>query len=340
MVEGRFYYPHSARCVPARVSVGEGRLLRITTPEGEVLAEAPAKSVNISSRLGDVPRRIHLPDGGTFETGDNDGIDDMLRQARVGFGRGWVDRLERSWRMVAVSVAFACTVGVAFAIWGIPATARILAFETPPTLATMVSDQTLEIMDAHYLKPSTLSDAEKSKAQALFDRVAAASSCGPHRCTLVFREGTLIGANAFALPDGRIVLTDQLRKMIKNDDEIEGVFAHEMSHVAHAHGLQRVYEASLIPATIAVVTGDVSQVSQLAVILPGILMQSAYSRDFETQADADAVQTLKRIGARPAAMGDLLERLEHQKCGKNGCGPSWLGDHPETSRRVEMFRSH
>jgi Zn-dependent protease with chaperone function len=339
MVEGRYYFPHSARCVPARVAIAEGRLLRITTPEGEALAEVSIRVVKISSRLGDVPRRIRLPDGATFETGDNDGIDDMLREARWGFGRGWVNRLESSWGSVAISVAFACAAAAAFVIWGIPATARVLALETPPTLATMVSDQTLEIMDGHYLKPSKLSDADKARAQALFDRVAAVSSCGAFRCTLVFREGALIGANAFALPDGRIVLTDQLWKMIKSNDEIEGVFAHEMSHVAHAHGLQRVYEASLVPATIAVVTGDVSQVSQFAVILPGILMQSAYSRDFESQADADAVQVLRRIGARPSAMGDLLERLERTKCGKDGCGPNWLGDHPETRRRVEMFRS-
>ena len=66
--------------------------------------------------------------------------------------------------------------------------------------------------------------------------------------------------------------------MAKMTTEIEGVFAHEMAHVYHAHGLQRVYQASLVPAAIAFITGDASQVGHFATILPGVLLQSAYSR--------------------------------------------------------------
>ncbi|MEJ0042041.1 MAG: M48 family metallopeptidase [Rhizomicrobium sp.] len=141
------------------------------------------------------------------------------------------------------------------------------------------------------------------------------------------------------MPDGTIVMTDPLWALVKQDAEIEGVFAHEMSHVDHAHQLQRIFEASLIPATIAIFTGDMSQMSQISAILPGIIVQSAYSRGFEQQADDDGAATLRRMGEKPSRMADLLERMDKKLCGKNGCPPSWIGDHPNTAIRAARLRA-
>jgi predicted Zn-dependent protease len=114
-----------------------------------------------------------------------------------------------------------------------------------------------------------------------------------------------------------------------------------MSHVDRAHGLQRIYQASLVPAAIAFVTGDASQIGQIATILPGILLQSAYSRTFEQQADDDAAKQLHRMGKSPAPLAELLERLEQKHCRrKEGCGPNWLGSHPATTERAAWLRAH
>ena len=110
-----------------------------------------------------------------------------------------------------------------------------------------------------------------------------------------------------------------------------GVFAHEMSHVNHAHGLQSVYQASLVPAVIAFVTGDAGQVGHIAAILPGILLQAAYSRGFEQQADDDANRELRAHGEDPGRLADLLERMEHEICNKGGCLPELAGFPPPDS---------
>jgi Zn-dependent protease with chaperone function len=339
MVDGRYFFPHSARFVEARAVLTADRRLHIEDRAQAMLADLPFKDVRVSARLGNIARRLTLPDGACFETYDNDGIDDMLADARRISGQGFVDRLERSWRTVAVSVLLAGLAGWGFVVFGIPAIAMGLAQSTPPVVARVMSDQTLAIIDRSSLEPSKLSPSDMKRADMLFERVASYAPRGRGGYALLFRSGKAIGPNAFALPDGRIVMTDQLWKLVKNDDEIEGVFAHEMSHVDHAHGLQRVYEASLIPAAIAVVTGDLSQVSQLSVILPGILLQSAYSRGFEQQADDDAAARLTRMGGHPARFAAFLERLDARLCGKSGCGPSWLGDHPDTKLRAERLRS-
>jgi Zn-dependent protease with chaperone function len=338
MIDGRYFHPHSASFVPGRAELLDSKTLRVSGADGAVLAEAPLRKVKISSRLGNIARRLTFADGAMFETYDNDGVDDMLAEARKFSGDGWVDRLERSWRTVVVSVLLAGAVGAAFLIWGIPALALELALHTPADVAKLMSDQTMSAIDSTYLKPSKLPSAEQKKAQALFAHVASAAPRGEKGYRLLIRAGGPLKANAFALPDGRVVMTDELWALVKNDDEIEGVFAHEISHVDRAHGLQRVYEASLIPAVIAVVTGDLSQVSQLSVLLPAILVQSAYSRENEEEADGDAVETLKRMGAKPERFAELLKRLDAANCGKSKCEPGWLSDHPQTEARIEHLR--
>jgi Zn-dependent protease with chaperone function len=172
----------------------------------------------------------------------------------------------------------------------------------------------------------------------LFRLTARAAPRGEGGYRLLMRDAPLIGPNAFALPGGEVVVTDQLVTLARSDAELEGVIAHEMSHVDRAHSLQRAYQASLVPAAIAFITGDATQVGHIATILPGVLLQSAYSRAFEQQADDDAKAQLRGMGVDPAALGDLLQRIEAKMCGKEGCLPSWLGSHPATAARAARLR--
>jgi hypothetical protein len=127
MLEGRYFFPHSARFVPARAAIAGGKTLRIENLDGSVLAEVPLRKVRVAARLGRIARRFDLPDGARFETDDNDGADEMLRAARRLPGWGWVDRLERSWRTVFLSVLLAALAAYGFVLYGIPAIAAELA---------------------------------------------------------------------------------------------------------------------------------------------------------------------------------------------------------------------
>jgi Zn-dependent protease with chaperone function len=337
MLPGRYFYPNAARFVPARAGA-EGRLLRIEDESGGVLVQTPARAVRVSARLARLTRRFDLPDGAIFETDDNDGADDLLRALRKRRRGGFTDRLERAWPVVALSLLVTLATGAIFIVQVIPRVAEWLARETLPAVAHTMSEQTLSALDRFALKPTKLSAADQFKATKLFLTVATHARGGLRGYRLVFRSGT-IGPNAFALPDGTIVMTDELWPLIKDDEEIEGVFAHEMSHVDHAHGLQRVFEASLFPAALAIFTGDMSQISQMAAILPGIIAQSAYSRSFEQQADDDAAATLRSMGEKPSHMADLLERLDKKMCAGKTCPPSWIGDHPNTVERAARLRA-
>jgi len=339
-VAGRYFFPRSTRFVAAQASAAGSDRLQIADDAGTLLAQIARKDIRMSARLGNLPRRLDFADGSHFETTDNDGIDDLRRTLNLRAPGGVLHRLEKSWRWALASVAVAILASYLFIAFGIPAIAKELADRTPASVATVISRQTLDFLDQATMNPTALKAAEQARALKLFRTVARHAPRGEQGYQLKFRDGGAIGANAFALPDGTIVMTDQIWKLSKNDEEIEGVFGHEMSHVDHAHGLQSIYQASMIPAVIALITGDVSQVSQLATILPGILVQSSYARGFEQQADDDSAKLMLSMGAKPSHLADLLERLEVTHCGsKNGCAQGWLGSHPDTDVRAAKLRA-
>jgi Zn-dependent protease with chaperone function len=315
------------------VAKPSGDVLEITDNTGTALASIPLKSVQATARLGAMRRRLDFPDGSSFDTEDHDALDALLGHTSL------LHRLESSWRSVLISVLVAGLATAGFALYGVPAMAGWLARHTPPSMAAFATRQTLETMDKVALNTSKAAPGVQSHYRDLFKTVAARAPHGVQGYRLLFRDAPAIGPNAFALPDGTVVLTDQMIPLVKRDEEIEGVFAHEMSHVDHAHGLQRIYQASLVPAAIAFITGDASQVGHFAAILPGILLQSAYSREFEQQADDDAARLMKRMDKSPAPLADLLERMEKKICGHDGgCGPNWLGSHPATATRAARLR--
>ena len=330
---GHYFLPRTARSIAATLALsGDGQLC-VTNEEGGWLTAAGRDEVRATSRLGRLRRKIEFPAGGCFETEDNDAVDAMLRPKDR-----FMHRLEQSWRVMLAAVAVSVAAAAAFAYFGVPWAAGILARHTPPSVARLAAEQTLDLLEGRILKPSRLPKPQQNATQALFGEVMAQAPKGVKGYRLLLRDAPVIGPNAFALPDGTIVMTDQLVRLSRNGEELQGVFAHEAAHADRAHGLQSVYQASLVPAAVAFITGDVSQVGQIATILPGVLLQSAYSRGFEQQADDNAKALMRRMGKDPAQLGALLQRIEARLCGKRGCGASWLGSHPDTAMRVMRLR--
>jgi Zn-dependent protease with chaperone function len=85
---------------------------------------------------------------------------------------------------------------------------------------------------------------QQSLTQQFEDLVLLAQELNyPHidNMQLLFRDGGSVGANAFALPGGTVIATDQFIQLSENDDEIIAVLAHEIGHVRHQHSLRQIY---------------------------------------------------------------------------------------------------
>jgi Zn-dependent protease with chaperone function len=336
-VTGSYFPARSSRSISATVEL-DGKLLRFCDDAGGLIAEYPVARVRSSAPLAALRRRLDLPDGARFETDDNAGIASLLAAAgRVGPST-LLHRAERSIRWVIASLLFAAVVVALAILYGFPAAAGWLAGITPRPVMVAMSSQTLGTLDRIALSPSALSAAERRRSEALFRRMAAVARQPASTYRLLFREGGAVGPNALSLPDGTVIMTDELFRLARQDDELEGVFGHEIAHADRRHALQMLYETSLIPATIALITGDASQFGQMAAILPSLLIQASYSRGFEQQADDDSARMMLRIGANPAALGIFLLRMEKTVCGPSRCSAGWLGSHPDTAERAAKLR--
>jgi Zn-dependent protease with chaperone function len=140
--------------------------------------------------------------------------------------------------------------------------------------------------------------------------------------------------NAVALPGGRIYLFEGLLDRAESLDEIAGVLAHEMGHVAHRDGLRKLIQAGGSSFLLGLFFGDVTGSGTL--ILAGrLVLEGAYSRDAERAADRSAAATMSSLGRSPRPMGLLLQRID-----KGGEMPALLASHPLTQDRLRFLESH
>lgn len=153
-----------------------------------------------------------------------------------------------------------------------------------------------------------------------------------------FREGgAAIGANAFALPGGIVVFTDELVALAEHDEELLAVFAHELGHLEHRHTLRQWLQGSIAAVLLMALTGDASSITALASAAPAVLLDAHYSQDFEREADVFSIEVLRRQAVSPQRYADILTRLETETGGGPEV-PSFLSSHPPSAERVEAAR--
>ena len=288
---------------------------------------------HLSDRLGTLPRKIYMRDGSVFECADNDAVDLAFGQKKHAFSI--LAKAENSWKIAFISV-FAVFLAI-FAIyrWGLPAAAYVAAKATPSNLVDYMDASTLASVDRVLFVPSQLDEKKKTQVRRLFEEVSAAANLKPEEVYLQFRGGGRIGANAFALPGGTVILTDELIEIATNDDQIAGVVAHEIGHYTETHSLRQLYRALGVAFMITVVAGDVGVVLDQVVSQLALLDTLRYSRDYEREADAVSVELMLKMNRDPVAFIDLLDLIVRNHRKSDDDKTSILDTHPSNDNRRE-----
>jgi Zn-dependent protease with chaperone function len=250
-------------------------------------------------------RIAHLDGGGSVQSEDAAAWDAWSQSA--GLSDTWVVRMQQSWRAVAASVVALLVLVVTLQQWGVPLAARAVVAVTSRTVDAAIGDYTLAAIDAQLLQPSKLPVQQAQHLREAFARAVASLPAGTvPQWELVFRSGK-IGPNALALPNGVIILTDDMVEMVDgNEDVLVGVLAHELGHVQHRHGMRMLVQVAALGAFAGAVVGDFSS---LLAGVPVLLGQASYSRQSEQEADAMAVVVLRQARVSPAVMVTMFEKL-------------------------------
>jgi len=339
VVAGRLFPPGAARSEPADLRLAADGRVRLSVGGGDAATarEVELSAATVSDRVGRVPRRITFTDGTTFETGDNDGVDTLIAAtgrrptSRV---HGW----ERFRLRLAVVVVLVVVLGGVLLRFGVPAAADLATDFVPHDVDAAVGEHTLFTLDKLAFGESFVPDERKARVRQAFDGLVAASGLDAGKTRLEFRRGGEIGANAFALPGGIVVVTDEMLAKAPDDDALAGVLAHELGHVEGRHGMRRVLRAAGLAAVTLVVFGDPGAVLDEMTGVAALALDLSYSRRFEAAADRRAAELLVATGRSP----DDLARLFAAFIDEDGAGTDavsrWLSSHPGLAERVEALR--
>jgi Zn-dependent protease with chaperone function len=292
--------------------------------------EVSLQDIQVDPPIGATLRALHLPDGAELQTDDHAAVEELFPNASR-FER-WVNVLERSWAYALGGLVLLVLVAWWAVTDGLPRAAKAAARYVPPEVEVKLGDQALRGIDGRLCKPTALGAARRQQLREAFATITAGLD-GGYRYRLELRKCGTMGPNAFALPGGAVVLTDELVELAENDAQISAVLAHEIGHVRHRHGLRIALQAAGLGALASALTGDATSITSLAVTVPTLLLQNGYSRGFEQEADDYAFQRLKEVGLSPRSFAEIISLLESQRTAGRWTG--YLSTHPASASRIE-----
>lgn len=146
--------------------------------------------------------------------------------------------------------------------------------------------------------------------------------------------------NAFALPGGPMYVNRGMIDAARNEGEMAGVMAHELSHVALRHGTAQASKAQkygLLAGILgiggAILGGPAGAAAQVASQGVGVYFLK-FSREYETEADILGAQIMARAGYDPRDLANMFRTIEQQS---GGGGGGFLSDHPSPANRYQRI---
>jgi Zn-dependent protease with chaperone function len=334
-----YFDGRSARAHAVRVRV-DGDLL-VIVGDGVHRSE-PLASLRWPERTRHGVRLLHLPDGASLHCRDSLAWDHWSADF-AGRRDPLVVRVQQRWKWVMVSTLVLLALVFFSYKHLLPLAARGVVALIPATADEALGDAALQSIDnSGLMKPTKLSfDKQEAVRKAFAQSVAHLPLGDVPEYRLEFRQSA-IGPNAFALPGGNIVLTDELYERVDGDrDVIVGVLGHELGHLRHRHGMRMLVQASVLSAAAGALYGDFSTLfSQI----PVLLGQASYSRAFEHEADVDSVRLMKANAISPAVMARFFVKVRQPLTADKAASaphlpqiPIALASHPADEERIEFF---
>lgn len=330
MIAARYFDGRSSRRHDAELDIKDG-VVTLTGAFGR--RDVAFDAVVVDEAMAAAPRVLRFADGAYCEIVDHPAIDLALKDA--GWREGTVASVQKRWHWAAGAVAsFAGLMALTYFML-LPWLAEHLAPRLPDGFASALSDHTLAQLDKTALQASKLPLARQQAIAEQLAALATGNQAWP-AYRLHFRSAPRIGPNAFALPDGQIVLLDELVSLAENDQQVLAVLVHELGHVHHFHGMRQLLQSTIVSFVAGAWFGDISSI---AASLGALALESRYSREFEREADDYAARRLNANGIGADKLAQILTRLEADYQRRHADGPpGFFSSHPEVAERVKTLQ--
>ncbi|PIQ42322.1 MAG: peptidase [Thalassolituus sp. CG17_big_fil_post_rev_8_21_14_2_50_53_8] len=343
-IAGTFQLAGRAEAHPAIARINDnGSVQIIAANDQRPLHYSNAQDMQYGDIIPGLPAELIFADGARFIP-----TDAAYRWPGLSGAKRLPAWLETHW--VAVLAAVILVPGF---IWlmvhkVIPSAASASVQYLPEFVATELGEQTLDLLDRFYMEPTQVSNEQQEKITADWHAILQRLELPEDKFRLYFRASN-IGANAFALPDGSVILTDGIVELMQDHPEqLNAVLLHEIGHVEHKHSLKTLAQATATTMMFAMMFGDIDGAGEMIIGAGTSLLQSAFSRDMEREADAYAYTQLHKIGHSPMDFANAMRALmkshgaSDEQLQGNGNGEDngkelleYLSSHPDTLERIK-----
>ena len=326
-ISGHYYFPNSSKSEHVQLNITNDSLsLR---NESECLITCLHADIKLGPSIPGVPVEINFEDGGKFVAIDHN--------QRVNFSSSNVEKLEKNRPLIIASIFLVPAIMWFILTVAVPQLAEKSVTLLPQSVENKMGEQSFEIIDKLFLEPSTLPIERQDLVKLQWSQALNELSLSSERYQLHVYASEYFGPNAFALPNGTVVITDDLiTKLDDNPDAILAVLLHEIGHVERQHSLRMVAQSVSNTIAIAVIFGDIDGIGEVIVGTGSALVLNAFSRDMESEADDYALENLVKLGKSPKAFSDAMKTfLELKSEHESNDLLKYLSSHPEIEERIK-----
>ncbi len=340
-VTGTFYFAASSQCCAAQLQITAGQVQIYQSADQQVVWQGTEFSPGAD--LPGLAQELRFSDGSYFIPADLNFR--LSRQLLTTQNASLVTRLEQHKGIILLSVLL-----VPLLLWwltmvGMPKLAVSLVPWLPQAAVQAVDQQTLQLLDKTLLEPSKLSEQEQQQWRQQWSQTMQHLPASARvEVNIQFRHAEKLGPNAFALPAGTLVFTDQLVQLLHDKpDALLAVFLHEAGHVRHQHGLTLLVQSTATTVMFALLFSDLEGLTETLLGTGSSLLQNNFSRQMENQADDFATSQLLQLGKATTGFVEAMQAIQQAAAGQDAANiENWtryLSSHPSTTERIEHAKA-
>jgi len=336
--KGYYYYPSSSQHILCSADV-IGEQVTLFDNEARPIVTSSTDACTLESPLPSIAPALCFADGGRFIPDDVN-----FRWPFAHHKHGLAQRLEKNKLLIVASVIFTPILLWLILYRGIPAAAVYsIGFASPSTIEVM-GEQSLHVIEKLALAPTELSSDKQAMIQKQWHVMLDQLQLDSDQFRLSFYQSDYFSANAFALPHGRVIVTDELVLLLQDKpDALRAILLHEIGHVQYHHGIRLAAQATANTLLLAVVFGDLEGITEIVLGSGSSVLQQAFSREMEREADKYAIEKLIALGYSNDDFADAIDALQTKLAERAEIDESWLkylSTHPSSQERIDFARNY
>ncbi|NQZ00008.1 MAG: M48 family metallopeptidase [Bdellovibrionales bacterium] len=294
----------------------------------------PLGEVEVSDRLGNIPRKVRLPDDSMVKIEDHPDIDELFGTSELNVFIHWLES-----HRYAVIIALASLISFSYLFYFefLPCSAKMIASVTPQNVKEQLDKSVINSLETlKLIEPEREALIERDDYKEFIEQQL--EKYPELHLKFEVIKGEEIGPNAFAIAGGTVMVTEKLIEKVGSHVYVKAILLHEIGHIYHNHVLQNIIQRMGISLFLFAVIGadDITAV-------PMLVMSSAYSRDLEREADHFAADALIGYDLEPSLLAKALEELTEDQPESSDTEKqfdSFTSTHPLTEERSEYLRNY